>query len=50
MALATPSDVRKKQIRYITGGLAAMGAGFFTNPIDVVKTRLQLQVSFFFFS
>lgn len=27
----------------ILGGLAAMGAGFFTNPLEVVKTRMQLQ-------
>lgn len=25
------------------GGLAAMGAGIFTNPIDVIKVRLQMQ-------
>lgn len=28
---------------YVLGGLAACGAGFFSNPIEVVKTRLQLQ-------
>ncbi|KAK4876384.1 hypothetical protein RN001_012806 [Aquatica leii] len=28
---------------YMIGGLAAVGAGFFTNPLDVVKTRMQLQ-------
>uniref|UniRef100_A0A034W8Q0 Solute carrier family 25 member 35 n=1 Tax=Bactrocera dorsalis TaxID=27457 RepID=A0A034W8Q0_BACDO len=28
---------------YVIGGLAAMGATTFTNPIDVVKTRIQLQ-------
>ena len=27
----------------ILGGLAACGAGFFTNPLEVVKTRMQLQ-------
>ncbi|XP_017879005.1 solute carrier family 25 member 35-like isoform X2 [Ceratina calcarata] len=30
-------------IEFAIGGLAAVGAGFFTNPIDVVKVRLQLQ-------
>ena len=28
---------------YALGALAACGAGFFSNPIEVVKTRLQLQ-------
>ncbi|XP_043268957.1 solute carrier family 25 member 35-like [Venturia canescens] len=28
---------------FVIGGLAAAGAGFFTNPSDVVKIRLQLQ-------
>ncbi|XP_048509483.1 solute carrier family 25 member 35-like isoform X3 [Athalia rosae] len=28
---------------FVIGGLAAMGSGCFTNPIDVVKIRLQLQ-------
>jgi len=33
------------------GGLAACGACFFTNPLDVVKTRMQLQViKYFLFS
>ncbi|CAC5418828.1 SLC25A34_35 [Mytilus coruscus] len=27
----------------LLGGLAAVGAGFFTNPLEVVKTRMQLQ-------
>nr|XP_016928081.1 solute carrier family 25 member 35 [Drosophila suzukii] len=28
---------------FVLGGVAAMGAVMFTNPIDVVKTRMQLQ-------
>lgn len=28
---------------FVLGGMAAMGAGFFTNPLEVVKTRMQLQ-------
>jgi solute carrier family 25 protein 34/35 len=27
----------------VPGGFAAVGAGFFTNALDVVKRRLQLQ-------
>lgn len=30
-------------VEFAIGGLAAVGAGFFTNPMDVVKVRLQLQ-------
>ncbi|KAJ9588225.1 hypothetical protein L9F63_018389 [Diploptera punctata] len=30
-------------MEFILGGIAAIGAGFFTNPLDVIKTRLQLQ-------
>nr|CAD7607498.1 unnamed protein product [Timema genevievae] len=30
-------------MEFLTGGLAAVGAGFFTNPLEVIKTRLQLQ-------
>ena len=32
-------------MEYAFGGLAACGACLFTNPLDVVKTRMQLQVS-----
>lgn len=28
---------------FVTGGLAAAGASFFSNPLDVLKTRMQLQ-------
>ncbi|XP_036322416.1 solute carrier family 25 member 35-like [Rhagoletis pomonella] len=28
---------------YVIGGLANVGATLFTNPIDVIKTRIQLQ-------
>lgn len=28
---------------FLIGGLSAVGAGFITNPIDVIKIRLQLQ-------
>lgn len=31
-------------MEYAFGGLAACGACLFTNPLDVIKTRLQLQV------
>jgi len=30
-------------MEFALGGLAACGAGFFSNPLEVVKTRLQLQ-------
>lgn len=29
---------------FLLGGIAAMGAGIFSNPFDVIKTRMQLQV------
>jgi len=32
-----------RPVEFVIGGLAAVGAGFFTNPLDVVKVRLQLQ-------
>ncbi|XP_031849294.1 solute carrier family 25 member 35 [Nomia melanderi] len=40
-----PSEISVKPpgIEFAIGALAATGAGFFTNPIDVVKVRLQLQ-------
>lgn len=28
---------------FLIGGTAAVGAGFFTNPLEVLKTRMQLQ-------
>ncbi|KAJ0180759.1 hypothetical protein K1T71_004163 [Dendrolimus kikuchii] len=28
---------------FLVGGIAGVGAGFFSNPFDVVKTRMQLQ-------
>lgn len=28
---------------FVVGGMAGVGAGFFSNPFDVVKTRMQLQ-------
>ncbi|KAM3961270.1 solute carrier family 25 member 35-like [Aphomia sociella] len=30
-------------MEFVVGGLAGVGAGFFSNPFDVVKTRMQLQ-------
>ncbi|XP_069700644.1 solute carrier family 25 member 35-like [Periplaneta americana] len=30
-------------MEFVLGGIAAIGAGCFTNPLDVIKTRLQLQ-------
>lgn len=31
------------KVEFILGGIATSGAGFFTNPLEVVKTRMQLQ-------
>ncbi|XP_023019306.2 solute carrier family 25 member 35 isoform X1 [Leptinotarsa decemlineata] len=31
------------EMEFAIGGAAAMGAGFFTNPLEVLKTRMQLQ-------
>ncbi|KOB72302.1 Solute carrier family 25 member 35 [Operophtera brumata] len=28
---------------FVVGGMAGVGAGFFSNPFDVIKTRMQLQ-------
>lgn len=30
-------------MEFVIGGAAAVGAGFFTNPLEVLKTRMQLQ-------
>lgn len=30
-------------VEFLLGGLATCGASFFTNPLEVVKTRMQLQ-------
>lgn len=30
-------------MEFAIGGAAAMGAGFFTNPLEVLKTRMQFQ-------
>ena len=32
-----------KEFLLLLGGTSACGAGFFTNPLEVVKTRMQLQ-------
>ncbi|CAK9815231.1 Solute carrier family 25 member 35 [Anthophora plagiata] len=42
---AAPSASTNKPlgIEFAIGALAAVGAGFFTNPVDVIKVRLQLQ-------
>ncbi|KAJ8985301.1 hypothetical protein NQ317_007088, partial [Molorchus minor] len=31
------------KMEFVIGGAAAVGAGFFTNPLEVLKTRMQLQ-------
>jgi solute carrier family 25 protein 34/35 len=31
------------RVEFLLGGMAACGAGFFTNPLEVVKTRMQIQ-------
>ena len=38
-----PQRQHTSKIEFILGGLATSGAGFFTNPLEVVKTRMQLQ-------
>ncbi|KAK7481419.1 hypothetical protein BaRGS_00027375 [Batillaria attramentaria] len=34
---------KNNAVEFLLGGLATCGAGFFTNPLEVVKTRMQLQ-------
>ena len=34
---------RSNAVEFLLGGLATSGAGVFTNPLEVVKTRMQLQ-------
>ncbi|KAL6062360.1 Solute carrier family 25 member 34 [Balamuthia mandrillaris] len=42
--MAAPSQKSKSWYAdYLSGGLATVGACFFSNPLEVVKTRLQLQ-------
>ncbi|XP_015509332.2 solute carrier family 25 member 35 [Neodiprion lecontei] len=45
MTTTSPQSSSKKLpgVEFALGGMAAMGAGCFTNPIDVIKIRLQLQ-------
>ncbi|KAI8078770.1 mitochondrial carrier domain-containing protein [Halteromyces radiatus] len=38
-----PNKTKDTAIGFVIGGLAACGAVTFTNPVEVVKTRLQLQ-------
>ncbi|KAI8330419.1 mitochondrial carrier domain-containing protein [Chlamydoabsidia padenii] len=38
-----PNKAKETAVGFIIGGLAACGAVTFTNPVEVVKTRLQLQ-------
>ncbi|XP_029037453.1 solute carrier family 25 member 35-like [Osmia bicornis bicornis] len=42
-AAPNTSTSKPPGIEFVIGGLAAVGAGFFTNPVDVIKVRLQLQ-------
>ncbi|XP_048509482.1 solute carrier family 25 member 35-like isoform X2 [Athalia rosae] len=42
-APSKPTSNKLPGAEFVIGGLAAMGSGCFTNPIDVVKIRLQLQ-------
>ncbi|KAI7886275.1 mitochondrial carrier [Lichtheimia hyalospora FSU 10163] len=39
----SPSKLKETFVGFTIGGLAACGAVTFTNPLEVVKTRLQLQ-------
>ncbi|XP_053626069.1 solute carrier family 25 member 35-like isoform X1 [Plodia interpunctella] len=41
--MAKPQGLERDVIDLVTGGVSAMFATVFTNPIEVVKTRLQLQ-------
>ncbi|XP_017754173.1 PREDICTED: solute carrier family 25 member 35-like isoform X1 [Eufriesea mexicana] len=42
-AASSASTKKPPGIEFVIGALAAVGAGCFTNPIDVIKVRLQLQ-------
>lgn len=40
---AVSSNDNNGAMEFLIGGIATCGAGFFTNPLEVVKTRMQLQ-------
>ncbi|KAK4876383.1 hypothetical protein RN001_012805 [Aquatica leii] len=37
------SSRKEFKMDFVIGGLAAVGSGFFTNPLELVKTRMQIQ-------